>query len=150
MTGRLTIAVGITLPDADRRKMGRTLGGDPPLIGAIVGDAIHSDLAGAPGLAREPLDAFINILRLLRAADSKEACRAPRPAGFDADERVAIGNPFLRIRYLPALIEIRRIGDGVRIVTLEDFPSCLIAILPGKTLHKGRRSPAPGHVPPAA
>src|SRR5205085_446758 len=106
------VAVGVVpaLPGADGGEVRRLRGGGAPLVARVVRDAVHADLAGAPGLRRGPLDAEVEVARLARGVVAEVPGRAAGAARVDADHRVAVGDPFLGIDHFPVLVAVGGAG----------------------------------------
>jgi hypothetical protein len=85
VVGRVAVAVGIALPDAERREMRRLQPGDAPLVHGVVGNAVEADLAVRPRLRRGPFDAVVEVLRFARIVMVERAGRAAGAARVDAD-----------------------------------------------------------------
>src|SRR6185295_11878799 len=133
------LAIGIVpaFPDADRGEVRRLRRGGAPLVAGVVGDAVHADLARAPGLLRRPFDAVVDVLRLARAVVAEEAGRAARAARVDADAGVAVGHPLLRVDDFPVLVAVGRAGEDVGVLARHDVPGGLVALLEGEALAVG-------------
>ena len=85
MVRHVAVPVGSAFPDAHGGKMRWLQRCDVPLIDAIVGDAVETDLAGGPRLARSPLDTVIEVpafraARNDRCGRATGRCRANRHA----------------------------------------------------------------------
>src|SRR5262249_19720190 len=64
--GHVAVPVGGAFPDAHGREMRRLQSGDVPLVDAVIGDAVETDLSVRPRLYASPFDAVAGILRLAR------------------------------------------------------------------------------------
>src|SRR5207247_4193602 len=104
----VAVAVAPAFPHADRREMRRLRRRGAPLVARIIGNAVHADFAAAPGLRCGPFHAPVDVARLARVVVAEIARRAPRAARIDADARIAVGHPFLRIDDLPVRVLVRR------------------------------------------
>src|SRR6185295_20134225 len=133
------LAVGIVpaFPDADRGEVRRLRRGGAPLVAGVVGNAVHADLAGAPGLLRRPLDAIVDVLRLAGAVVAEKAGRAAGAARVDADADVAVGHPLFRVDHFPVLVAVRRAGENVGVLARHDLPGGLVAFLEREALAIG-------------
>src|SRR5919202_1279220 len=125
----VAIEIGRALPRADGGQVGRLQRGHVPLVDRIVGDAVETDLAVAPGLPAGPLDAVVQVLRLARRERVDIAGRAARPPRVDTDTRVPVRHPLLRIDHLPILVLVRRAGGHVRVLPGHDLPLAAVSHL---------------------
>ena len=66
MVARVTIAVVLTFPRNNGRKMRRMPGRHAPLVAGVIRDAEHAHLAVAPRLRARPFDALIQIINFAR------------------------------------------------------------------------------------
>ena len=76
-----------------------------------------------------PLDALIEVLDLARRGGIHEAGRPARAARVDADDRVAVRHPQLRIGRLPVLVLVRRHLQDLGMVGDHLLPLLRIAVL---------------------
>src|SRR5262249_971276 len=102
---------------------------DLPLVHRVIRDTVGADLAVAPRLTGRPLDALVEVARLLRRPEVDAARRAAAPARIHADAGIAIGHPLLGIDDLPVLILVGRSGDDVRVLLGHAAPLIGIEIL---------------------
>jgi len=63
---QIPVIIGGAFPHANRGKVRRREGGNPPLIHRVIGNAVQPDLAIAPRLHARPFDAVVEIPRLAR------------------------------------------------------------------------------------
>jgi len=125
----VAIVVGGALPDADRAQVRRLERRDLPLVHRVVGDAVQSDLAGAPRLPRRPLDAVVEVLGFARRPDVEMTGGAAGAARVDPDAGVAVRHPLLRVDDLPVLIFVRGPGRDVRVMLGHPAPLIGVEIL---------------------
>src|SRR3954462_3335993 len=123
------IRVVPALPDADRREVRRLHGGRTPLVARVIRDAVHADLAAAPGLRGGPFDAFVDVARLAGVVVAEKAGRAAGAARVDADADVALWHPLLGIDHFPVLVAVGRAAHGVEVLARHDLPGALVALL---------------------
>ena len=82
--------IGIDVLGNNRLQIGMRLGGGEPLRRAIVGTAVHGDLAVAPRLPADPVDAVVAVLRVVEetVVHALLAFRAEVSTGRLTDEDV--------------------------------------------------------------
>ena len=133
----VAIPVGGAFPDAHGGQMRRLARSHVPLVDAVIGNAVQSDLAVRPRLGAGPFDAVVIILGLARRERIDEARRTAGAARIDAHAGVLVRHPFLRIGNFPALVEIAGAGGDVRMLFRHALPRARIAVLEGKPLGVG-------------
>ena len=140
VAAELAVIVGRAFPDAQRGEMRRVERGHLPLVHGVIGDAVHADLAVAPGLRAGPLDAVVEVLRLARRPHVEIAGRAAGAARVDAHAGIAVRHPFLRIDQLPVLVLVARalqhLGRGLG----QARPVALVAFLERRAPWRRARS----------
>src|SRR5262245_4987219 len=132
--GHVAVPVGRALPDAHGGEVWRLERGHVPLVDAVVGNAVESDLAVRPGLHAGPFDAVVEILGLARREVVDESRRTSGAAGIHAHAGIVVRHPFLRIDNFPALVEIAGAGGHVGVPLSHALPRARIAVLEGEAL----------------
>ena len=103
--------------------MRRLQRGDPPLVHRVVRDAAQANLAVAPGLRARPLDAVVEVTRLLRREDIEHARRAARTARVHAHNRVSRRDPALRINGFPHHVLAAGTVENLRVLGEKPLPA---------------------------
>lgn len=97
----VAVHVGRAFPGDHGGEVRRLQRRDEPLRDGVVGDAVQTDFAVAPGLRARPLDRFVVVLDLARREDVEIPWRPARASRVYAHAHVAPGNPDLGVDGFP-------------------------------------------------